>query len=384
MKLLKLTAEGLPLFKDKLELTFFAKQRVGESDAMRLHYLFSNIYLNTSTAFIGINASGKTSILKVILLSLKLLNNEPINYISSKDILGESDRTVLNLYFYSAISQEVCRLETIICSNKDSTKGITYKIFSEKLWSKKINEISSKKTLLNFNDKDPVMIRDGKQSFLLDDVSIMISYNKENEESIKIFDILDYTNVNILTKLDTIPMEIVTYLDPTIEKIYFDSADNNALIHLKFKGKEEMILNSALDLNNYLSSGTVKGIITFTLVQQVLLTGGYLVIDVIENHFNKEIVSTIIRLFLDCKLNKNGGCLIFTTHYPELLDEYDRNDSIYFVRNRQGIIASNLSDILNRNDLKRSEVYQSGYLEGTVPMYDSYIKLKKSIAQATE
>ena len=72
MKLLKLTAEGLPLFKDKLELTFFAKQRVGESDAMRLHYLFSNIYLNTSTAFIGINASGKTSILKVILLRIKV------------------------------------------------------------------------------------------------------------------------------------------------------------------------------------------------------------------------------------------------------------------------------------------------------------------------
>ena len=32
---------------------------------------------------------------------------------------------------------------------------------------------------------------------------------------------------------------------------------------------------------------------------------------------------------MDGKLNKNGGTLIFSTYYPELLDEYDRNYSIY-------------------------------------------------------
>ena len=40
---------------------------------------------------------------------------------------------------------------------------------------------------------------------------------------------------------------------------------------------------------------------------------------------------------MDSRLNKNGGTLIFTTHYPELLDEYDRNDGICIVRNRNGI-----------------------------------------------
>ena len=38
---------------------------------------------------------------------------------------------------------------------------------------------------------------------------------------------------------------------------------------------------------------------------------------------------------MDSRLNKNGGTLIFTTHYPELLDEYDRNDGICIVRNRK-------------------------------------------------
>ena len=35
------------------------------------------------------------------------------------------------------------------------------------------------------------------------------------------------------------------------------------------------------------------------------------------------------------------GTLIFTTHHPELLDEYDRNDGICIVGNRNGITAEN-------------------------------------------
>ena len=50
---------------------------------------------------------------------------------------------------------------------------------------------------------------------------------------------------------------------------------------------------------------------------------------------------------MDSRLNKNGGTLIFTTHYPELLDEYDRNDGICIVRNRNGITAENLSYAVN-------------------------------------
>ena len=37
-----------------------------------------------------------------------------------------------------------------------------------------------------------------------------------------------------------------------------------------------------------------------------------MLIDELENHFNKEIVTTIIRFFMDSKLNRNGGTLIYT------------------------------------------------------------------------
>ena len=91
MKLLRITAEGLPLFKEKLDLNFYAQQRVAEEHKNILSSLFSNIYLNSANGFIGINASGKTSALKVILLVLELLNNEPINHIETRDILGDGE-----------------------------------------------------------------------------------------------------------------------------------------------------------------------------------------------------------------------------------------------------------------------------------------------------
>ena len=36
--------------------------------------------------------------------------------------------------------------------------------------------------------------------------------------------------------------------------------------------------------------------------------------------------------------------------------------------------------ILGRNDIKKSDAYQSGFLEGTTPTYEAYMQLKKSIA----
>ena len=380
MKLLRITAEGLPLFRGKLDLSFYAQQRVAEEQKNILYPLFSNIYMNSATGFIGINASGKTSVLKVILLALEIINNEPVNHIETRDILGDSKEIKLNMYFFSEKANEICRLETMIAARKSKTEGISYRIVSESLWTKEVAEVTTRKAMLDFEGREPVMVRSSQEDFLPDDVSIMIARNKKTKEHMRIVNLLKYTNENVLPFSEDIPAEVITFLDPTIERLHFDVNDNKTLIHLKFREKEEILLNNPVELNNYLSSGTVKGMITFTLAQEVLQSGGYIVVDEVENHFNKEIVTTLMRFFMDSKLNKNGGMLIFSTHYPELLDEYDRNDSIFIARNRNGITVENLSNILKRNDIKKSDAYQSGFLEGTTPTYEAYMQLKKSVA----
>ncbi len=379
MKLLRIEACGLPLFKETLTMTFYAQQRVAEDDRAFLFPLMSNskYYLNCANAFIGINASGKTSALKIILLVLDLLNNEPINHSETREILGDTSHAVLKINFISD-NHDLCQLETHIAA-VFSKRAQTYRITDETLWVKPFTSIKAKHMLIDFTDIAPYATRTNDESFLPDDTSIIIAYNKKHGQSTLIRSLLSFTNMNILPVSDVIPSEIIQFLDPTIESLVFDQVGQKVTIHLKFREQKEITLADPTELNNYLSSGTIKGIVTFTYAIDVLKNGGYLVVDELENHFNKEITATLIRFFTDASLNRNGGILIFTTHYPEILDEFERNDSIFITRNRNGITISNLNDLLNRNDLKKSDAYQSGFLDGTVPAYEAYMKLKKNI-----
>ena len=383
MKILRITAQGLPLFKQELDIIFYAQQRVEEDDKENLFRLVStpsiNVYMHAANAIIGINASGKTSVLKVIQLALSIVRNEPLNHVDAKRILGGTDKAVFGIYFYD-FNQNICFLETEITSKKAKAGEYTYSILKEKLWEKPIAGVKSKKYLTDFSNMEPTAIRQEDEVFLPDDVSFIIAHNKQTQYHLEVCSLLSYTNVNVLPYSEDIPLEVISFLDPTVEKLYFEQMDSKTFIHLKFKDEDEIILNNAVDLEQYLSSGTIKGIITFSMVKDVLRFGGYLLIDEIENHFNKEIVTTLMRFFMDSSLNKNGGTLIFTTHYPELLDEYDRNDGIHIVRNRKGISVENLSNILKRNDIKKSDAYQSGFLEGTTPAYEAYLQLKRKIA----
>ena len=379
MKILRITVNGLPLFKQELDLLFYTQQRVSEDDKEKLYKIEPNYYLHTACAFIGINASGKTSVLKVINLALNILRNEPINHVESRNILGGCENASFKICFFDN-KRNICCLETVVKSKKAKAGGYVYSIVEEKLWEKPVSSVKSKKYLTDFSGLRPIAARNTEEAYLPDDVSFIIAHNKKANDKIDVFSLLSYTNNNILPFTEDIPLEVIAFLDPTIEKLCFEKIEDKALIHLKFKGEEELILNNAVELEQYLSSGTIKGIITFSMVKEVLTSGGYLLIDELENHFNKEIVVTLMRFFMDSSLNKNGSTLIFTTHYPELLDEYDRNDAIYIVRNRNGITAENLSYILKRNDIKKSDAYQSGFLEGTTPAYEAYLRLKKNLA----
>ena len=379
MKILRITAQGLPLFKEDMDICFYTQQRVSEDDRNNLYNLIDNYYLHSACAFIGINASGKTSVLKVINLALNIIKNEPINHVEAKTILGGSEKAAIRTYFYDK-RKYICCLETVITAKKAKTGEYVYSILSERLWEKPIAGVKSKKYLTDFDGIEPVDTRNSNEAYLSDDVSFIIAHNKKVNDTVEVFSLLSYTNVNGLPFTEDIPLEVITFLDPTIEKLCFEQAEGKTFIHLKFRDEDEIILNNAVDLEQYLSSGTIKGIITFSMVKEVLQSGGYLLVDEIENHFNKEIVTTLMRFFMDSRLNKRGGTLIFTTHYPELLDEYDRNDGICIVRNRNGITVENLSYILKRNDIKKSDAYQSGFLEGTTPAYEAYMRLKKNLA----
>lgn len=379
MKILKLTIEGLPLFKNDLDIDFVAHQRVDDDDRERLYNVFSNIYTNQVLSFIGINASGKTTILKVVSFVINLLNNEAINNIESKEIfydLSDGQKVVITAYFYH--EGIINKLQSVIEKKVNPVDGNERLIIAdETLWVKEITKIKTKKSIYEFNDSDLKTRRNQKEQYLLEDVSIILALNKKQDTNFFLYDMSEFTDHNMLNVLGRYPKEILTFLDPSIEYLHCKPEGKKVDIRLKFYEKDEISLNNPLALNRYLSSGTIKGLSAFMGAVITFMEGGYLVVDELENHFNREIVSTLVRFFMDKKVNRNGATLVFSTHYSELLDEFERNDGIYIVRNTGGITAENLSTILKRNDIKKSEVYDSDFLKGTVPAYESYIALKK-------
>ena len=379
MKLLRIEANGIYLFNKNVVIDFFAEQRISHKNDECLYNVFNNIYINNAISFVGINASGKTLSLKLVTFVIKMLNAEPINNIEIRSIFDRSINVKLNIYFYDD-KYGICLLKTIIKPISTNNKARKYIIDSERLYTRKINSNISKNKILSFREKDLFKTRDTneeQQLFLKDDVSIIISLGKDNK--IPLYETLEQTDDNFINVIGSFPSELVQFLDPSIE--YFRIDSKNSEIALKFyKDSDKIMLHDFNSIKNYLSSGTIKGLYVFMDAWATLMEGGYLIIDEIENHFNKEIVASLIRFFMDESLNHRGAVIVYSTHYAELLDILERSDCIYVLNNKNGIELRKFNYIFKRNDIKKSVAYESDSLVGTAPSYESYIKLKKVLA----
>ena len=396
MQIIRVKVDGLPLFDDSLDINFLTESRVTVDEKHELIRLFNNFYVNRTLTFTGLNASGKTQILNILAFSLKLLQAESINYKPAINITPGNDYNVLNIdvtdeitfsiYFHHGDS--LYKLETVITREVDSgTNENRYKIISENLKRKTITtKIRSKKDIFTFNDDTTIEVdvRDNnKERFLAlnSDVSMIQVYYKQKKIS-KIFysDLLSYTNFNLLSGLGKVPKELVEFLDPSIEKVEFKKNNSSKAINVSIKFKHshrDLYLDSIAELNTVLSSGTVKGLGLFMNAMLTLSKGGIMIVDELENHFNREIASTLIRWFLDRKVNINNAVLVYSMHYAELLDILERNDSIYVVSKSSHISIERFSKVLKRNDIRRSVQFINGLLSSTAPSYSSENNLRK-------
>lgn len=383
MRILRIKANGLPLYKNPLDISFYAIQRVQRNHLNSVYNLFGNIFVNTVEAFAGINAAGKTTALKVISFTNMILGAAPLSADYVPQILGESTQAVFDIDFFADGKIFHLMSEMVRSTKQDGSNKVT--ILAEKLWIKPVTSKVNKTNLLDFEGLAPVRVRDNTDEYLPDDVSIMIAVNKQIPDKILFVDLALFTNFNLfLPEGGAVPTEIISLLDPTIEYITIENINDKVITRLKFYEKKELVLLNPAELNFYLSSGTVKGVRVFSDALSVLKNGGYLIVDEVENHFNRELVSSLLRLFMNKKTNPRGAVIIFSTHYPELLDELNRNDAVFITRNDHGLIVDNLNSLLNRNDMKKSEVYQSNFLGGTAPKYTSLVALQKSIIKNLE
>ena len=293
--------------------------------------------------------------------------------------MERSEKVSLKTYFFDK-NRGICLLETTIGVTTEEGVADRYTILYEKLFIRTAGSVTSKANLFEFADENLFESRDESQEqfmFLKDDVSIVIALGKSGNVFFR--DLTVWTDFNILNSFGDFPAELIQFLDPSIEYIKFNPKESELIVKF-FKDKDSITMRGIQNISHYLSSGTIKGLNVFMHAWIVLIKGGYFIIDEIENHFNKEIVATLIRFFMDKKVNRNGATLIYSTHYVELLDEIDRNDGIYVIRNNDGVSIQKLHHVLKRNDIKKSDVFQSGMIKGTAPSYEASMKLKKILA----
>lgn len=393
IKLMKISIRGLKLFKEeKLELDFITTKKVNPEEVEEhiVERLFGNIYKQNVIALTGINASGKTTTLKLITMILELfIQNKSLEGISNMEVLEYLNDTCVfvNTFYFN---NEIYELTSVVKRNENGKFLFT----SEVLKVRKARGNISKAKLLCFKDVEPRRTREDVEKmtmgYLRNDTSIFMQVLKEAgmlDGDRFVYDMTAFTNINVFGTLKSIPVEYIQYLDSDIEEIEFLNPDNSnhfskLIVKIKFFNQEPREI-SAIDLWKYLSSGTIKGLNLLLAIENALKTGGYMVIDEMENHLNKTVAITLINLFKS-ELNCNNATLIFSTHYSEILDDIERSDSIYFSTKTNGDIElTNLSLHSARADKKKSNLYLSGLL-GTAPKYSGFKALKHTLKAATK
>ena len=146
---------------------------------------------------------------------------------------------------------------------------------------------------------------------------------------------------------------------------------------LIFNGEEKNL--SDTQLVYVLSSGTTKGLLLYTLMAASLKEGFELLIDEVENHFHKTLVENMISLYKDKTVNRHNAALIFTTHYCEVLDQMGRQDNIWICKSGNRVSLSNMyEDYQIRTELLKSKQYYNNAFQ-TAVNYDELMSLKRKL-----
>ena len=406
--IIKYEISGISIFKNQeVSIDFLAQDNVYEGDKLFLHQLGeSNFYYSPVISLVGVNSSGKTTILS-LLSAISLLHGDMqalgrtwINSDKNKNSLLD-DRIVLTSYTY--FSDHLIKTSTFLESEKSITGTNVFNIVDETLSVKKITNIT-KRSIYHFDESMVVYSREKLEKDgvkFSNDLSV-ISYYFESFKPKKNTDVekknwirkLPRPTLNLSVLLDSnlklifndIDIDFAKYLDPSIEElIIYDSESSNSNPMYKFKTyyKDEFQIIDSDILSSILSSGTRRGLNVIEGVKITLKMGGVIFIDVIESNLNKSIVNDLLKLFYSKKTNPFGAVLIFSTHYTEILDFVKRKDSIYVLE--KGIAENknqcvNFSDSLQRNDLKKSEAYISNNLSiVSAPQKKYFDSLRKNL-----
>lgn len=383
LQLLKIRVNGFKLLEDNFTIDLTAKARVYEKDLIKeAEEIDKGLYLLRSNAVVGGNSSGKTTVLSLILKTILFLQTGRWECVLND---FKKDKIYLDVDFY---------LDNYLYNYKVAFSKINQDIGLLTNKYSPIEEISLKKLYYNKTKgiKNLELLQTEGESlnelfnFSLEDTSAIVKLTKDQIEVDDFSNnvvsnfgrtLLRKTFFNSLNYFDKeLVSAVIKLLDESIEYITYISQDN-----VKFKRyNEEEITMSEADLISILSAGTFRGVELYIRCFNALKQGKIIIVDEIENCFQKNLVFNLLFLFNDSAINKKGAKLFFSTHYIEILDYLDRRDNIFITHKENGKInIKNLySDYKVRTELLKSKQFDNNVFN-TALNYNQLLKVRRTL-----
>lgn len=368
MKLLYLKVTGFKnLHKDTI-IDFTAKsKKTTEDKEYELQEIADGLFVFNTIAFIGKNASGKTSLLDLLDCAYSILGDfclEDKNY--------SYNGIHLELFFYH--KGIIYKYVTDIDSSHTLSNKATF--INQQLLEKTYYKTNIK-TLFSADGFRPV----DNVGILPEDTSIVFFVLKKKETKAVYFNSdgeggntyrLMFNTLNRYKLSSSVLSKVLNLFDDHIVGLSMVDDHNYELV---FNDGKRVISDN--ELVHFLSSGTTKGLLLYVTVIASLKFGFDLIIDEIENHFHKTLVENIISLYKDKTVNQNNATLYFSTHYCELLDLFNRQDNIWVCRAEKDIVALNMYENFNiRTELSRSRQFYNDTFK-TAVNYEDLMSIKK-------
>ncbi len=312
IKLIGFSIYGHYLFEDGTYFTLQTGSQVTKQTEKRVIRFNKNLTLNRVIGVVGINATGKSTLMEIFdgLNSLYLLN-QSIDQTKLDRRFRSADNKIKIIADLASSEDDrfvvVTTFEKVPVADGVDENAREWVITDEQVYHKRTARVSKKNYFrLPESQTDSQALdleRDRKKlsaeqmKLLSEKDSIFRAVDRPKGVSM-VISTVPYTDENkLLTFLNYTPMELLTYLDNSIEYLNYEKDDQKNIIGytLKFKDADEVIhVADFKELRQYLSSGTTKGITLFFEFLTALRSGATLMVDEIELHINKQIARDFI------------------------------------------------------------------------------------------
>ncbi len=370
MKLLRVRASNYKNCCDNFTIDLVAKsKKTSEDKEYELQEIAEELYVFNTAAFVGKNASGKTSAIELLECSYSILGefrleNKHYNY----------DNVRLEIIFYH--EDYIYKYLTVLKAdpNLGSKANFTEQcICRKKYYKSKVKEIYSDEGFEKVVNVGELPEDTSIVFFVLKKKATRAVYFNCDGEGTDTYRLLFRAMKNYKISKDVLT-KVIKIFDDKIQGL--EMADET---HYKLTYQDCIKELSDSELISMLSSGTTKGVLLYVFVVAALENGFDLLVDEVENHFHKTLVENMISLFKDKAVNRKAATLIFTTHYCEVLDLFNRQDNIWIAKSADKLHLDNMHETYHiRPELLKSRQFYSNAFETSVN-YEDLMALKKEL-----